>query len=81
MTHRKVIFWFWGLVYWPFFVVAMVFMVLFQIFGGIGGWLHDLLIGWAHPLPPAPKDLCYSCEIWPDSSCACRARKPEERRT
>lgn len=69
MNFRKVVFFFWGGVYWPFMLVGVVFMMLFEIFSGIGAWLHDLLVDWAHPIPPLTAPVCRDCEIWPDSRC------------
>lgn len=65
---RKAIFFCWGAVYWPFFIVAALFMGLFELFSGIGGLLHDALVEWAYP-PLWYKDPSCGCDIWQDSHC------------
>lgn len=65
---RKTIFFCWGAVYWPFLLVGFVFMVLFELFSGIGGYLHDVLVDWAYP-PAWERPAACGCHVWPDSHC------------
>jgi len=51
MTIGKVVFWFWGFVYWPFMLLGLLFLGLANLFYAVGGWLHDLLLDLAYPLP------------------------------
>jgi hypothetical protein len=50
MTTRKVAFWFWGFVYWPFLVVGIVFGGIGTGIFTVGEWLHDLMYDLAFPV-------------------------------
>lgn len=66
---RKVLFFLWGGIYWPFMLIGLLFMGLSELFGGIGAWLHDLLVDWAFP----PQAYVIRDGVPVKSPCACGA--------
>jgi hypothetical protein len=42
---RRVVWYCWSVVYWPFLAVGIVFLCIATGIYTVGEWLHDLLLG------------------------------------